>query len=589
MTSNSNFSSSKLTVKIVVIVMAALLIVFLGLFGFCQIVLGGDKIYDGISVAGEDLGGLTLAEAEYLLLEKFEINSENMLTLSCKEASYSFPVSEIEPYLDSTATASSAFSYGRYGSLIERIKTVLDLKDNPIEIPIKASFNEDTLYVHTDKLTEDVGTPMEELSSSLSENTLTITPGKPGLEINRENAKNLIADALAKDKFSLELPLEEVFPATPNVTEIFNRFYTDAKDATFELKDGEINYIDEQIGVHFEKSAVEEALNSANSGVITLPVSVTEPEVTVNTLKAKMFRDQLATYSSRYNEAVRGRSHNVKLASSYINGTIMLPGDVFSYNDVVGPRTIARGFKEANVYVGSEVETGIGGGICQVSSTLFNTVVMSGLDIVTRTSHSLPVSYVPAGRDATVSYGSIDFKFSNPYDMPVKIVSSASGGINTVTIYGTNENPSRKICFETELIRTIPYTVKQTEDATLPEGTVKVETKGANGSAYNTYKVITENGTVVSRALLTKSTYNATQQKELIGTMPVEAQPLEPDTVPTDSEVHETQAPSADEPNSDTPDEPTALPSTDEETDDVKTEENTPSIKPVSPSAGEIE
>ena len=585
MTNNINFSSSKLSVKIILIVLAAIFVIFLGLFGFCQIVLGGDKIYDGISVAGEDLGGLSLAEAEYLLLEKFEINGENMLTLSCKEASYSFPVSEIEPYLDSTATASAAFSYGRYGSLIERIKMVLDLKDNPIEIPIKASFNEDALYVHTDKLTEEVGTPMEELSSSLSGDTLTITPGKPGLEINRENAKSLIADALANNKFSLELSLEEVLPAAPSLNEIYNRFYTDAKDAAFELKDGEINYIDEQIGVHFEKSAVEEALNSANNGVITLPVTVTEPEVTVNALKAKMFRDQLATYSSRYNEGVRGRSHNVKLASSYINGTIMLPGDVFSYNDVVGPRTIARGFKEANVYVGSEVETGVGGGICQVSSTLFNTVVMSGLNIVTRTSHSLPVSYVPAGRDATVSYGSIDFKFSNPYDMPVKIVSSASGGVNTVTIYGTNDNPSRKISFETELTRTIPYTVKQTEDATLPNGTVKVETKGANGAAYNTYKVITENGAVVSRSLLTKSTYNATQQKELIGTMPVESQPQEPDTVPTDSEV--TQAPNSDETGS-TSDNPDA-PSTDDETGDVKTEENTPSIKPVSPSAGEIE
>ena len=582
-----NSFKSSLVFKILISVLAVIVAVIIGIIVFCSSLLGSDKIYDGVYVSGENLGGLTQEEASTLLKEQFVINADGTLTLSCEGMIESFPVSEIEPYLDAELTASSAHAYARYGSVLSRLKQILALKETPVNIPISVKLNDDVLYEYTDKLTEGVGYPMEELSAEINGDILTVKKGKPGMEVNRKTAKAMIAEALSDNKYEVNLSLEEVYPADTTPEEIYDRFYTDAKDASYELVDGEIVYNDSVTGVHFDKTTAKKAVDEAEiSGEISFNVTVIEPDVTVDSLKEKMFRDRLATYSSKYNEGVYGRSHNVKLASSNINGTILLPGQEFSYNDVVGPRTVARGFKEANVYVGDEVEVGIGGGICQVSSTLFNSVVMSGLTIVTRTSHSLPVSYVPAGRDATVSYGSIDFKFSNPYDMPIKIVASASGGVNTVAIYGTNNNPERKISFETELVKTIPYETKRTEDPSLPEGTVKVEQEGVNGAVYNTYKVITENGNVLSRTYLTKSNYRATAKKEIIGTGPADA-PVTSENIAEETETN-TETPEIGEDNGTFMDEESIFeePVGNEETpadeiSEIPQQEETPSIVPV--------
>jgi vancomycin resistance protein YoaR len=264
------------------------------------------------------------------------------------------------------------------------------------------------------------------------------------------------------------------------------------------------------------------------------------PTVTEKQLNDTIFADCLGTYSSRYNAGDVNRSYNVALASKNINELILAPGEVFSYNDSVGPRTTARGFRVAHVYVGNRVEDGVGGGICQVSSTLYNAVVLSDLKIVTRTNHSLPVSYVPMGRDATVSYGSIDFKFENNTKMPIKISASASGGLAQISIYGTKENPGRTVSIESVCTATYPAQLEQIEDPTLPEGTVQVEQAGSSGSSYQTYKIVSENGKVISREPLAKSRYIAANRIERVGTMPAAA----PETdMPTAENPGETSAP----------------------------------------------
>ena len=129
-------------------------------------------------------------------------------------------------------------------------------------------------------------------------------------------------------------------------------------------------------------------------------------------------------------------------------------GEVFSYNNILGERTEARGYSGAKVYAGGEVVDGLGGGICQVSSTLYNAVLFADLNVVSRTCHSLPVAYVPLGRDATVSYGAIDFKFKNPYDDPIKISAVSSGGVLTVGIYGKKQSDKT---VEISIISTVFY------------------------------------------------------------------------------------------------------------------------------------
>ena len=191
------------------------------------------------------------------------------------------------------------------------------------------------------------------------------------------------------------------------------------------------------------------------------------------------FPDVLGQYVSYYNAALYDRSTNVELAAKSINGKVLMPGEVFSYNATVGPRTAERGFKVATIFVGGETAQGLGGGICQTSSTLYSAVLHADLDIVERTNHSLKVTYVPNGMDATVSWGSLDFKFKNSTKYPIRIQCEYGGGTLKVSVMGTKEDKSKSI-------------------EVISEG---------SGSIYNTYKIYYENGVEVNRKFIARSVY----------------------------------------------------------------------------------
>lgn len=145
---------------------------------------------------------------------------------------------------------------------------------------------------------------------------------------------------------------------------------------------------------------------------------------------------KLSSYTTKYNAGQRARTNNVSLAAKTINNYVVKPGETFSYNKVVGRRDPSRGYKEAPIFVGGAVEPGMGGGVCQVSTTLYNAVLLADLTVVERHPHSKIVAYAPAGRDATVAYGSLDFKFRNNYTHPVTIKTTMGGGSLSVSVWG---------------------------------------------------------------------------------------------------------------------------------------------------------
>ena len=183
---------------------------------------------------------------------------------------------------------------------------------------------------------------------------------------------------------------------------------------------------------------------------------------------------------------------------------------------MVGPRTAATGFKMAHVYVGNEVVDGIGGGICQVSSTLYNAVVMSDLKIVSRTNHSMPVGYVPLGRDATVSYGSIDFVFENDKSYPISIKAAVNGLTLTISIVGTADM-DYTVDFVSSTVSTLPFSTVNVEDETLKEGETKTISNGSNGYVANSYRVYKKDGKEYSRKFEAKSTYYPVPAKVAVG------------------------------------------------------------------------
>ncbi|MFT8363707.1 MAG: VanW family protein [Sporolactobacillus sp.] len=170
---------------------------------------------------------------------------------------------------------------------------------------------------------------------------------------------------------------------------------------------------------------------------VSVPLLATQPRVD-GELLGRIRTKQVSSYATRFNSANSSRSYNIQLASEALNNHVVFPGETFSFNQTVGPRTAAKGYKKAKIIVRGEYSEGLGGGICQVSSTLFNAVDEAGLRVTQRFSHSKRVSYVPPGRDATVSWYGPDFRFTNNYNQPILIRAHAANGWMTLALYSSD-------------------------------------------------------------------------------------------------------------------------------------------------------
>ena len=286
-------------------------------------------------------------------------------------------------------------------------------------------------------------------------------------------------------------------------------------------------------GYDLDKDALKQLLeaNRDNSEPYYLNLVVIEPQIK-KVDDSSLFGDTLSTFTSKIRDSDSNRLNNVRKAAQSINGVVLNPGELFSYNDTLGPVTAAAGYKSANVYSSGKIEKGIGGGVCQVSSALYSALLMADMDIVTRYNHSLIVGYVPYGQDATVSSGDIDLRFRNNTNAPMKIVASMDNRGVYITLLGNNPQPGRKISIENVTIETIPVKTTTKDDPGLPEGKVQVEQKGMTGYVIDTYKNIYVNGTFVKREYVARSHYKMLERIELRGTTPVAptpaAEPVQP-------------------------------------------------------------
>ncbi|MCL2680277.1 MAG: VanW family protein [Coriobacteriia bacterium] len=299
-------------------------------------------------------------------------------------------------------------------------------------------------------------------------------------------------------------------------------------DARFSVSGGQviIHPSENGSGVDSEQLARDLAAALVDQNVAARSVAVTmrdiEPALTTEGAQAMGIREQISTFTIPFPAGNSGRTHNIQLISRILNGTIVAPGEVFSFNQTTGQRTAADGFREAGVIVGGEMSTAVGGGICQVSSTLFNTALLAGVQITNRVSHSSLISQYPLGRDAAVARGGPDFAFKNTLDNHILIVSSATGSAATVSFYGVK--PGYTINISTGEFRRNSYSTSEVRDNTLPEGTRVVETRGVRGGTVNVYYTVRRGETVVRQQTFT-SWYRTTNEIVRIGTRPAPAAP----------------------------------------------------------------
>ena len=223
--------------------------------------------------------------------------------------------------------------------------------------------------------------------------------------------------------------------------------YRDPVNASYKVENNSVSIVPSQTGRYLNKEEAATLLEAGNASgeSFTVPIYASQPEVLEGTLQEKLFNGSLSHFSTNYSSSASGRKQNVAIAAGKLNGTVVGPGETFSFNATVGLRSEANGFQPAIEYVNGESVQGIGGGVCQVSSTLFNAVLMADLDIVSRSPHSKTVSYLPYGRDAAVADYGPDFKFRNNTSYPIKISASANGSELSMTITGTAYEPAHNV------------------------------------------------------------------------------------------------------------------------------------------------
>lgn len=525
----SEISNSK---KYILIAAVFVLIAVLAVFtASAARALSSKKIYDGISVGGEDIGGLSRDEAKTVIENYFKKYSDFSLSFECGGVEFDVPTADISLKAKAADAAKAAYDIGRGHGFFKNYMDIISLRHDGYSVPLEISYDKERLVVLvTDQISDKTKDPTP-VNVEVGTDRLYVTNATAGEGIDTKKLFKETDKRLKKlsPESPIVLKIETLEAKKIDADEFIKKYTRDAKDAVYTKTDGGFVIEPEVVGISFDADEAKKIINANknNDKTYEIPAKITYPAVTAKMLEDKYVNKIIASYTTSFAGSSANRIANIALAAKKIDGYVINPGKRFSYNGVVGPRTAAAGFKMAHVYVGNQVTDGIGGGICQVSSTLYNAALLSDMKIVSRTNHSMPVGYVPLGRDATVSYGSIDFVFENDKPYPVSVKASVSGTNVTVSIVGS-KTEDYTVAIVTDGAKAVPYSTVKVEDSTLPEGQIKVITKGVNGSVVNSYRVYKKNGTEYSRKYEAKSTYSPTAEKIAVGTKKVQTPTPQP-------------------------------------------------------------
>ena len=497
-------------VKVAIIVLCVFVTAFLALFVYGCATIPENVMGRNIYIEDIDVSGLTYEEA----LEKVRTSSllDNCdITVTCKGMSYTINGMDIglTPRIEDTVT--KAMNHGKTGNiLIDGFVNGMQVIARHTVMP-SANVNETVLRDKLNEFGNIVYGELKEHQLEIGDEKLICTPGHSGFSGDTDEAYDQVIKALEEENFTkIRVSLKVSKPRTLSVEDIDAFVYTLPQDARFDITSNSVTVVPEVWGRHLDIDAIRPLVSKIHEGgeVVYIPFKTSEPAVKAADLESKLFNATLGSFSTYYGGSTSNRAANVANAASKINEKVLAPGEVFSFNDTVGKRSIANGFYTAPEYANGQTVMGIGGGTCQVSSTLYNAVLYADLSIVYRLNHMFTVNYCPIGQDATVSDSGVDFKFSNNTDYPIKISAVTSGGKITVSILGTQ--------------RDVPHTVKIENFSSY---------SGGNRSVRSYRSVFDPDGNLIRKEELPKSYYmsheTATEQNTQSQPAPVQppAQP----------------------------------------------------------------
>lgn len=507
---------NKTLLATIIFIIILVIMIFSVIFAILNI--NNNNILNGVKIEEIDVSGLSREEAKAKIETVYNAKKEEDIILKYNDFETTISQDILETNYDLDKAVNEAISLGKDGNIITNNYNILFALLGKKNIKVDMSINEERIKDEIENIQTNIPGTIIEPDYYVENDKLIITPGQEGIKISVDNLINRIKNTLkiaSSNQQYIEIPMDNVWPDKIDIEKIHDEIYKEVQDAY--LTENPITIHPEVEGIDFDIEEAKKILEN-DSEQYEIPLKITKPNVTMEQIGAEAFPNKISFYSTRYDGGDVNRSTNLELACEKINDVIVLPGETFSYNKTLGERSKAAGYKTAKVYENGEVVDGIGGGICQISSTLYNAVLKANLEIVERRNHQFITSYVEEGRDATVAYGVTDFKFKNSRKYAIKIKASASNGVATIEIFGIKEEVEYQISFDTKTISTIPYTVKYIDDNTLKTGTEVVKQKGANGIVTETYLIKSLNGQVVSNTLLSKDTYSAMQRIVLRGT-----------------------------------------------------------------------
>ncbi|MDD7650978.1 MAG: VanW family protein, partial [Firmicutes bacterium] len=355
----------------------------------------------------------------------------------------------------------------------------------------------------------------------------------------------------AGDLSTISITYDEVQPEALDLAKVFEEYCTQPVDAVLD----EETYVasKETLGYGFVPEEVQLQLDALpEGGSLEVEYQILVPEHTKASLEADLFKDVLS-HSETEHTWNNNRTNNLILACEAIDGYILKPGATFSFNEVVGERTEAKGYREATVFAGMESKPEVGGGVCQVASTLYVCTLYADLEVVERAVHTFEVSYVPLGLDATVYWGSLDYKFRNNTDYPIRIDASVHDGVVDISFVGT-ETKDYYIEMRTEITSTTPWKTveKEITDGSYEDG--ETITSPYTGYTAKSYKQKWDRATetMISEEFEADSRY--TVRDKVVAVVPKTTTPTSPPaTDPPETDPTETDPPETDPPETDPP------------------------------------
>ena len=412
-----------------------------------------DRMGRNVYIENINVSNMTFDEA-LTAVRDAGLLSDRKIVISCNKQKYEINGVDIglTPRLEDTVD--KAMRFGKTDNFfIDGFANTLQFFA-PHKVVPTANVDEATLRAKLTEFGVELYGELGEHQLEIGDGVIIATPGHSGFDTTGNTAVTdaALAEVMyainTKEKFNnIAVTLNQSAPRDLTAEDVDHFAYLEPKDAYYAKENNVVSVVPNVDGRIIDKEQTAELLKGLKEGgdAVSIPYTPTTANVTAETLQSKLFNATIGSYTTSYGTSNANRCANIANAAGKINGKTLLPGEVFSFNAAVGPRSVANGFYTAKEYVNGETVDGIGGGTCQVSSTLYNACIYSDLSIVSRTNHMFPVGYCPLGQDATVADTGVDFKFVNSMDYPIKISAVAGGYKITISIIGTQRDDPRTV------------------------------------------------------------------------------------------------------------------------------------------------